>query len=229
MRVAGILCTLFIGVVLAQQQNGHGSVAELEIDVNSGQVTEIERSSASVQHAAGETFDAWPENLEVDGITITGHEGEDAKESMGPRELILRAFAKLPAEVQDSMGFTSLLSDAAASGETVSLEALRELWDRRQALLKQAADTMSDSAKVLAKLIARLDAASASFPDGGDDQGTSMTFESGEESAEDEALLVLRDLEDYLSDVDNARDFHDALGEASRHFLKEFTEEANRC
>ena len=205
-----------MGVALAQQQHGLGSVAEVEIDVNSGEVTEVERPNPSVQHADGETFDAWPENLEVDGITITGHEGEDAKESMGPRELILRAFAKLPTEVQDSMGFTSLQNEAAASGETVRLEALRELWDRRQALLKEAADTMSDSAKVLAKLIARLDAASAAFPEGSDEQDTAVTFDSGEESAEDEALLVLRDLEEYLSDVDNARDFHDALGEVTR-------------
>lgn len=219
MRLKCFLCALFMGLAFARRQSDPGAVVAVDIDVNTGQATEYKRPPAVAGRADEEVFDAWPETLEFSGVSITGHEGEDAKESMGPRELILRAFAKLPAEVQNAMGLTALLDEAAARDEPVSLDALRVLWDRRQAVLKEASDNMSDSAKNLAKLIKRLEVASASFP-GGDhsEAATSSAGEaaasSGENDAEAEALLVLRDLEEYLSDVDNARDFHDALGDA---------------
>ena len=153
----------------------------IEIDVNTRETTMVDTSSDSTG------YDAWNESPDLTGVKITGHEGEDASGSMSPRDLMLRAFGRLPAEEQARMGFTSLLEAAAATGTEVPLQDLQALWQVRQDELQEAADAISNTAHRLTSFIGDLQTSSGSpF----DTKG---------------ALAVLATLEDELSDLDNAR------------------------
>ena len=162
----------------------------------------------------------WPtDRIDLKGVEVKLSEGEDVEGSASAKELIDRAFERLPKSEQDRIGFTTLreaqlsLPQSGGIGEDgfadddETLLKLKELWAKRQTELQEAMDAMQDSANLLSGLIKSLRVGVA-----GADPGQSDSAATSEDDDTEEALLtVLEDLEDHLSDVDNARDFHDAL------------------
>jgi len=176
--------------------------------------------------AARRQEDAWPDEWPEGGLDLTGVEirnpGEDVAGARGPRELIISALRKLPDLEQDRIGLTALLAKAEASGEPVDLAALRGIWESRQAELREAIEVMSESAEVMAELIeglkgshtARADKKAGIKKAGGSEEveAEEKQLEATEKVVTERRVAALESLEEYLADLDNARDFHDALG-----------------
>jgi len=171
----------------------------VEIDVNTG----LQTFAAAPKARATATADphsasSWPESVDLDGVRIH-NPGEDATGPVSPEVLIVRALQKLPESEQERIGLTALLAETHARGDpSPQLEPLKTIWDRRQSELKEATEALSETATVLAGLIDQLNA------------GQHRTAEGAGDFADQASALA--SLEDYLSDMDNARDFHDALG-----------------
>ena len=85
---------------------------------------------------------------------------KDAVGSMSPKDLMIRAFQKLPSLEQAKIGFTELM-DQESTGQLDDETLLRRLtllWESRQELLKETMDSMGDTAKTLTALIQHLEA-----------------------------------------------------------------------
>jgi hypothetical protein len=187
------------------------SSSKIEINVNTGERKQVQTKSvvaspitASSNNNDIEKFDEWPSgHIDLSDVEIR-NEGEDATGSMSPLDLMIRSFGKLPDEEQETIGFSALMRKAEESGQPIDVNDLYAIWNIRQAKLKEAMDAMSDAAVVLSGLIKALDNAT---------QSAQIIANSELLSFDEEAALdTLYQLEDYLSDVDNARDFHEALG-----------------
>eukprot|EP01041_Mallomonas_annulata_P010983 gene10983-22947_t len=107
----------------------------------------------------------------------------DSEETQEQLELILRTFKKLPAPEISRMGVD--IEQPIQDG-TKAAEALRKAWRQRQIELKEATEAMVKPVEFMANLTATLQ----NIID------------------EDTATSALIDLESFLTDVDNAGDFH---------------------
>jgi len=147
------------------------------------------RTGESTPLGQPEAEPAWPEDgVDLSGVHVKLLEGEDPQGSSSPKELIIRSFQRLPLAEQERMGFTALYQEG-MDLDNVDGAALQELWEERQGELKEAMAAMQDAADTLTTLINHL---------GSQDQDT--------------VKAALEELEEHLSDVDMARDLHDALG-----------------
>jgi len=105
-------------------------------------------------------------------------------ESQEQLDLIMRTFKKLPAPEIERMGVD--ISERVIDG-TTSATMLRKAWIQRQAELKEAVESMVKPAEHMAQIAQKL---------------RNHTLE---ESVITDALV---ELESFLSDMDNAKDFH---------------------
>lgn len=179
-----------------------GGDGTLSIDVNTGEqqyrppptqtTTELPPIDATEQ--------GWPSSeasLDLDGVKVVLGEGEDVSlENDSPAKLIVRALQRLPVDEQRRIGFLALMQQlhpaADGSYSTNDEASLVKLWEARQAELKAAMEEMTEIASMLTGLIETLQ---SPLPEG-----------------EEAILNTLEALEDHLTDIDMARDFHDSLG-----------------
>ena len=91
-----ILCVVLQIVccaLLPSTSQGETRASVVEINVNSGAETVIQPGASDLQQI-GERFPTdWPNEINLDGVRIH-NPGEDAVESMDPRDLMIRAFRK---------------------------------------------------------------------------------------------------------------------------------------
>jgi len=171
-------------VFLAALGAPQGSSLEsvVSIDVNTGEATPVEAGG-------GQQEAAWPEApMDLSGVHVKLLEGEDPTGEYSPKELMIRSFLRLPLAEQERMGFTSLYQEGMALDD-IDSDALKVLWEQRQEELKAAMEAMQEAADTLSSIIRQI--------------------RSGDEESVEAALA---DLEEHLSDVDMARDLHNALG-----------------
>jgi len=107
--------------------------------------------------------------------------------NLSPTEAMLEALKRLPESEQSRLGVSSLLTDTPEAEQKI-----REIWKERQAEILQIAEQMLKPAEVLNDLISCL---------------KSPTI-----TPENEIIQCLEDLEEHLSDIDMARDFHTLEG-----------------
>ncbi|KAG5188676.1 hypothetical protein JKP88DRAFT_304075 [Tribonema minus] len=165
-----------------QQQLQHQPQAEATAGQKTGP-TFTALDSEQVKKAAGLNIDlAALEKRTADSIRgIDDHPVQDTPEARTQR--MLEALLELPREEQERMQLDAIL----ALDPSERPPALQALWERRQAELKEIYAGMPTPAKILGSLIAIL---------------------RSEASGDAVLLDALLDLEDHLSDVDMARDFH---------------------
>jgi len=198
MRSSRLICALFVVVALlcvrAQTNPIRGTV---KIDVNTGATSRTPAGAESNGDGGGGGGggDGTGAPLDLTDVEIILGKGEDVTTVSSPSELMIRTLSALPVVEQDRIGFTALMDKSKASGEEALEADLRSLWEVRQLELEEAMAATEESADFLAALI--------------------KTLKSHVDSnrADDETVLdALNGLEDHLSDMDMARDFHDALG-----------------
>lgn len=122
--------------------------------------------------------------LEGGGSNVEGA-GEDAEDDK--IQAIVRAFQRLPQAELEHIGINL---DVSRVHESSYASLLKEAWVRRQADIKRAMDAMVKPAEHMTKIVEVLKEV---------------------DSSADAVTDALRELESFVTDVDNARDFHQLI------------------